>query len=128
MLTTNQIANFDIAVHSRIHIAIKYSKLSRDQTEAIFDGFLEPLARKGCVQNLDEIREWIKDSVCDKDLDGRQIRNVVTSALGLARAAGRSKLKKSDLRTVQDNVHEFKKDLSREYEKYRNSQETRLER
>ena len=122
MLTTNQIAQFDVAVHSRIHIAIKYDTLSKQQTLDIFDGFLGPLAQRGLVKNIDEIRDWLDEDVSKIGLDGRQIRNVVTSALGLARAQGDSRLDRKHIKTVLNNVRDFKLEFIRQYENYRNSQ------
>ena len=124
MLTTNQIAHFDVAVQSRIHVAIKYSKLSLEQTMAIFMGFLNPLIKRNRVHNIDEIREWIEDDVYKVGLDGRQIRNILTSALGLARAERKTKLEKKDLKKILDNVKDYKQDTLVQFEKYRNSQES----
>ncbi len=123
MLTTNQIAHFDVAVQSRIHIAIKYGQLSQTQTMAIFEGFLKPLAEKGRVKDMDDIRDWIKEDVYKIGLDGRQIRNIVTSALGIARAKGKTKLDKKDLKQILNNVRDYKDDFVRQFEKYKNSQD-----
>ncbi len=90
---------------------------------AIFDAFLKPLDDRSCVKEFDDITEWIKDDVCKVGLDGRQIRNIVTSALGLARAKGKKKLDKKDLKTVLDNVKEYKDDFLVQFEKYKNTQE-----
>ena len=122
ILTTNQIAHFDVAVQSRIHIAIKYTKLSENQTKAIFEGFLEPLRRKGRVQNYDEICIWIEEDVCRIGLDGRQIRNIVTSALGLARAQKKNRLDMQDLKTVLNNVKDYKDDFRGQFETYKAQQ------
>ena len=123
MLTTNQIAHFDVAVQSRIHIAIKYGKLTPAQTIGIFNGFLNPLVEKRRVKGIDHIREWIKDDVCKIGLDGRQIRNIVTSALGLARAERRTKLEYRDLKVILNNVRDYKDDFFVQFERYKNSQE-----
>ncbi|KAL9105307.1 MAG: hypothetical protein Q9227_009502 [Pyrenula ochraceoflavens] len=123
VLTTNQIAQFDVAVHSRIHIAIKYEALNQQQTLDIFDNFLGPLRDHGLVRNMGEIEEWLKDDVVNIGLDGRQIRNIVTSALGLARAQGESKLDRKHLKSVLNNVKDFKLEFIRQYEKYKNSQQ-----
>ena len=122
ILTTNQIAHFDVAVQSRIHIAIKYTKLSENQTKAIFEGFLDPLVRKGCVKDFDDIRTWIEEDVCRIGLDGRQIRNIVTSALGLARAQRKSKLDMQDLKIVLNNVKDYKDDFRGQFETYKAQQ------
>ena len=123
MLTTNQIAYFDVAVQSRIHIAIKYGQLTRQQTKDIFEGFLEPLIAKDRVKDIEDIREWIDEDVCKLGLDGRQIRNILTSALGLARAEGKRRLDKRDLRTILGNVKGYKDDFMRQFEKYKNLQD-----
>lgn len=123
MLTTNQIAQFDVAVQSRIHIAIKYTKLSEMQTKAIFEGFLTPLFKKGCVKDIDGIRTWIEEDVCRIGLDGRQIRNIVTSALGLARAHRKSKLEMHDLKIILNNVKDYKDDFRSQFEAYKLKQD-----
>ncbi|KAL8692665.1 MAG: hypothetical protein Q9218_002365 [Villophora microphyllina] len=123
MLTTNQIAHFDVAVHSRVHVAIKYGKLSEKQTMAIFEGFLTPLVEKNCVKDIDDIKEWIEEDVCKIGLDGRQIRNILTSALGLARAERKTKLEKKDLKKVLNNVRDYKTDFTVQFERYKNTQD-----
>jgi len=122
VLTTNQIAQFDVAVHSRIHIAIRYKDLSKDQTIAIFKGFLGPLAQKGRVKNYEEIVDWLEEDVWKMKFDGRQIRNIITSALNLARAQGKDKLDQRSIKSVLNNVKDFKDEFIRQYEKYRTDQ------
>ncbi|KAL8645451.1 MAG: hypothetical protein Q9210_006700 [Variospora velana] len=127
MLTTNQIASFDVAVQSRIHVAIKYTKLSKEQIMLIFEGFLKPLEKKNCVYKIDAIREWIAEDVCNTELDGRQIRNIVTSALGLARAQHRNKLEKEHLKKIYQNVGNYKRDFLVQFERYKNDQKGMLD-
>ncbi|KAL9004062.1 MAG: hypothetical protein Q9188_003097 [Gyalolechia gomerana] len=122
MLTTNQIAQFDVAVQSRIHIAVKYGALNKDQSMAIFDGFLAPLARAGLVKDMESITKWLNNDVVKMELDGRQIRNVVTSALGVARAQGKDKLEKRDMKQVLNNVKGFKEEFIKQFEKYKTEQ------
>ena len=90
---------------------------------AIFDGFLKPLAAKNCIKDIDDIKEWIEEDVSKIGLDGRQIRNIMTSALGMARAEGKTKLEKKDLKKIMNNVKDFKDDFLVQFEKYKNSQE-----
>ena len=123
MLTTNQIAQFDVAVQSRIHVAIKYVNLNEKQTMAIFEGFLEPLAERGLVKGMEDIREWLEEDVIKMGLDGRQIRNIVTSALGLARAQGKSRLEKSHIKMILSNVKDFKDEFIKQFEKYKSEQQ-----
>ena len=90
---------------------------------AIFEGFLKPLDEKDRIKDYDDIREWIKEDVCKIGLDGRQIRNIVTSALGLARAAQKRQLDKKDLKRVLNNVKDYKDDFMKQFERYKNSQD-----
>ena len=123
MLTTNQIAQFDVAVQSRIHIAIRYNNLNEDQTRDIFLGFLKPLEKRGLIKDMEGIEEWLNEDVLKMGLDGRQIRSIVTSALGVARAQKKTKLEKKDLKEILNNVKHFKDDYVKQYEKYKNSQD-----
>lgn len=129
-LTTNQIAKFDIAIVSRIHVAICYESLRPSQATSIFRNFLDKLYERGAIEgyhDTDGITEWI-DDISNDGLDGRQIRNIVTTALGLARAAkkggeGRGKLTKEHLVRAHKNVNNFKNEFKLQMEKYRDSQE-----
>ncbi|KAF6802117.1 AAA family [Colletotrichum sojae] len=125
-LTTNQIAEFDVAIPSRIHVAIRYQTLDSKQMEAIFAGFLDKLDEKGLVDEYDEIKEWLDEVVYKEGFDGRQIRNIVTTALGLARAEsdhGQSnKLKKAHMRRAFMNVSAFKRDFNTQMQRYIDSQ------
>lgn len=122
MLITNQIAQFDVAVQSRIHVAIKYVHLNEKQTMDIFKGFLEPLADQGLVKDMDGISEWLAEDVVGHGLDGRQIRNIVTSALSLARAQKKSRLEKNHLKKILNNVKDFKIEFIKQFEVYKNEQ------
>ncbi|KAJ5817755.1 P-loop containing nucleoside triphosphate hydrolase protein [Penicillium robsamsonii] len=130
-LTTNQIAQFDIAIPSRIHLAIQYKSLKPEQMKAIFKGFLQPLEDKGLVDDLDEILDWLQEDVYNLGFDGRQIRNIVTTALGLARAEfdrgkGRGRLSKKHIKPVVQNVRMFKTDFTVQYDRYIRSQESMI--
>lgn len=127
-LTTNQIAQFDVAIPSRIHVAVQYRSLDHDQMEAIFSGFLDNLAEKGLIQDYDEIKAWLEDVVYKEGFDGRQIRNIVTTALGLARAdardrGGQSRLDKSHLKRAFTDVSFFKRDFNTQMQRYKDAQE-----
>ena len=90
---------------------------------AIFKGFLDPLHKKGLIQGMDELELWLRQDVCKMGFDGRQIRNIITSALGLARNNKQAKLSKKEFRQVLDNVKDFKEEFIRQFEKYKISQE-----
>lgn len=71
---------------------------------------------------MNDITNWLEEDVCSIGLDGRQIRNVVTSALGLARAQGYSKVEMKHIKKMVNNVKGFKLEFISQYEKYKNSQ------
>jgi ATP-dependent Clp protease ATP-binding subunit ClpA len=129
-LTTNQIAQFDVAIPSRIHIAIKYETLSRVQMDKIFRGFLKPLEDRGLVEDYEGIMQYLKEDVYSSanKFDGRQIRNAVTTALGLARAeselnkGSKGKLRQTHLKRAINNANAFKSDFSVQFDRYKSSQ------
>lgn len=126
-LTTNQIAQFDVAIPSRIHVVIPYKHLNEDQMKNIFKGFLDPLKDDGLIENYPSIIEYLDEYVSAMRFDGRQIRNIVTTALALARAettkkGGTGKLKLHHLKTVATNTNQFKGDFSIQYQRYIESQ------
>lgn len=88
ILTTNRINSIDIAVQSRIHLAIRYDDLTKVQKQNIFQLFLGQL-EPDSIKNHDDITEYVMEYGCDFKLNGRQIRNVVSSALSLARSTAK---------------------------------------
>lgn len=96
--------------------------------EKIFQGFLQPLDEKGLVDDYKDIATWLSEDVYTIGFDGRQIRNIVTTALGLARAEmkykkGKPTLTKKHLRSVVNNARSFKSDFLVQYDRYINSQD-----
>lgn len=84
LLTTNRLTSLDVAVLSRIHLAIRYRDLGPDDIINIFNTFL----RKVDIDPEDKkaIDRWVKREAVEYNLNGRQIRNIVTSAQSLARS------------------------------------------
>ncbi|SPN99714.1 uncharacterized protein DNG_02565 [Cephalotrichum gorgonifer] len=128
-LTTNQIKQFDIAIPSRIHIAIKYDQLTNSQMEAIFRGFLDPLESKGMITDYKGMLGWLKEDVYYEKFDGRQIRNLVTTALGLARAdskeGSKPVLTKRHMMLAFRNCKSFKDEWLLQYNSYMQDQKMR---
>lgn len=124
-LTTNQIAQFDVAVQSRIHIALKYDQLNDEQTTSIFDQFLVQVHKNKQIKDRDlqDIRNWVKNEVIRRKygFDGRQIRNVLSCAMTLARARGK-KLSKEEVVDVVDFVRDFKTEFQLQFDRYISSQ------
>ncbi|EXJ63456.1 uncharacterized protein A1O5_11505 [Cladophialophora psammophila CBS 110553] len=111
ILTTNRITSLDIAVQSRIHLAIRYTDLTREQKIKIYNIFLSQLIAEGKV-DTDGIDDWIRWVGCEAEVNGRQIRNIVSSAYLLARSRTQNRnLKRDDLQTVNGIMKKFQKQL-----------------
>ncbi|KAI1753930.1 hypothetical protein F4782DRAFT_494461 [Xylaria castorea] len=110
ILTTNRMRSLDIAVQSRIHLAIKFTELNPQQKTNIYHSFLNQLATKGLVENLKDLEVWASKDGKRFDFNGRQIRNVLSTSLGIALADGR-KLNREDLVSVARQTDDFKRDL-----------------
>jgi len=120
ILTTNRIKSFDVAVQSRIHLAVLYDELDEGQVKKIWHGFLEQLNEKNTTDKY-KIEEWVDKWAYKSKLNGRQIRNIITSAQALAR--GRNGLNKKltceDIETVFEFTERFSRDLEGLYNDYR---------
>lgn len=71
ILTTNRITSLDIAVQSRIHLAIRYEDLTKEQKCNIFESFLSQLEPDD-IADFDDIMEYVKEYGSEADLNGRQ--------------------------------------------------------
>jgi len=118
ILTTNRMRSLDIAVQSRIHLAIKFTELTPDQKKSIFTSFLDQLANKNHVDNYPDIKDWVSDEAGRLDFNGRQIRNVVSTALGIALAENR-KMCRRDLSIIARQTDSFKRELAAQEAIYR---------
>jgi len=91
ILTTNRIREFDVAVQSRINLGIKYGDLDRLQMQEIFDNFLDQVPEEN-VQEKRAIKTWFREEDEAREwtnaLNGRHIRNIIFSAIDLAKADG----------------------------------------
>ncbi|KAL1306189.1 hypothetical protein AAFC00_004291 [Neodothiora populina] len=119
ILTTNQINYFDVAIQSRVHIAVEYRELNQQQTMAIFRQFLDQLKGKGFVDDMKPITDYLEEDVCKLQFDGRQIRNIMTSAVGLVHGRKGTKLGKKEIKEVVNIVKSFKDDYARQYDTYK---------
>lgn len=76
-LTTNRVKTFDPAFYSRISIALKYKGLSADSRRQIWDNLLAAA----------NIRGLDTEELASIELNGRQIKNTIRLAQGLANQA-----------------------------------------
>lgn len=83
ILTSNRVGTFDEAFKSRIQLALHYKKLDRTQREHIWRNFFGRLKELGEDFEEDEILSKIK-VLSAFEMNGRQIRNAITTARQLA--------------------------------------------
>jgi hypothetical protein len=109
ILTTNRVTSIDVAVQSRIHLAIKYVDLQPEYKSKIFKGFLDDIDASK-IEDRTSIDYYILVTSESTELNGRQIRNVVSSAQALANN-GEGKLKLEHIKEVLALTKEFNKQL-----------------
>jgi hypothetical protein len=89
ILTSNRVGTFDEAFKSRIQLALHYENLTRGQRRKIWANFVNRLERieKDNV-NTESLIDHL-DELAGHDMNGRQIRNALTTARQLALYKGR---------------------------------------
>ncbi|KAI0167618.1 P-loop containing nucleoside triphosphate hydrolase protein [Pestalotiopsis sp. NC0098] len=110
ILTTNRIKSFDIAVQSRINLAVKFDDLRETQRRTIFENLLGQLT-DDYLEDKRGIINWFKEDEeaykwCER-LNGRQIRNVVFSAASLAGIREDKKLTLKEIKTMLRETYKF---------------------
>lgn len=109
ILTTNRITSLDVAVQSRMHLAIQYKDLNEQQKKNIFMKFLDVIPGDR-IRDRDIINRQL-DWICKRaDLNGRQIRNIVSGAQALAKSED-EKLSYDHLSVVYDATSDFVQSL-----------------
>jgi hypothetical protein len=89
ILTSNRVGTFDEAFRSRINIALHYEDLKPRSRRKIWSNFLARLKDTEDGENLDEIEDRL-DELATHKLNGREIRNALSTARQLASYDGRS--------------------------------------
>lgn len=102
-LTSNRVKSFDEAFQSRIHVALRYSKLDKDARTKVWKNFME----------FDDSKEgrMLLQIVAERELNGRQIKNCVRTARSLAEAQGKG-VGLEHLKIVLDMQEQFEKDFA----------------
>jgi SpoVK/Ycf46/Vps4 family AAA+-type ATPase len=108
-LTTNRITSIDIGVQSRMHLAIQYKDLTEVQKFEIFKNFLEKVPDSKIVGSRRDLYKRVEGLCVRNILNGRQIRNIVSAALALAKSdeQGSGKLSYEHLRRVFETTMDF---------------------
>lgn len=90
ILTTNRVGTFDEAFKSRIQLALRYEKLQGYQRKQIWRNFFRRLKEIGEEEKIDfDDIELNLDELARYEMNGRQIRNSITTARQLAKYKGR---------------------------------------
>ncbi|CAF9941983.1 MAG: hypothetical protein HETSPECPRED_004597 [Heterodermia speciosa] len=83
ILTSNRIGTFDEAFKSRIQVALYYEKLTVPSRKKVWNNFVDMLEEDEEDVDFEDIRDHL-DQLAKIDLNGRQIRNTLTTARQLA--------------------------------------------
>jgi hypothetical protein len=81
-LTTNRVKEMDDAFQSRIHLTIAYDQLSKDSRKVIWQNFVREMKYQSDFKNED------LEELAELELNGRQIKNVLKSAVLVAGSKG----------------------------------------
>jgi AAA+ superfamily predicted ATPase len=107
IMTTNRVLTFDVAMLSRCHYAINFGSLSHTQEKEIWKGYLSQLDDRNSHHKKD-IEAWVKAITKKRTkLNGRDIRNVFTTAQTLAQAEADQKVRKEHLERIYDRLVDF---------------------
>ncbi|KAM5351088.1 hypothetical protein ACJ41O_003811 [Fusarium nematophilum] len=86
ILTTNRVGTFDEAFKSRIQLALRYEKLKDYQRKQVWRNFFDRLKGLGEHDNIDfDDLVLHLDELAEYPMNGRQIRNSITTARQLAK-------------------------------------------
>jgi SpoVK/Ycf46/Vps4 family AAA+-type ATPase len=84
ILTSNRVGHFDEAFKSRIQLALYYQNLDRGQRRQIWRNFFRRLEDlKETSVNYGDLERHVND-LADHEMNGREIRNAITTARQLA--------------------------------------------
>ena len=83
ILTSNRVGIFDEAFKSRIQVSLHYEDHTALARKAIWKNFLNILETSGANANIGELEDHL-DDLSQEVLNGRQIRNAMSTARQLA--------------------------------------------
>jgi len=109
VLTSNRVGTFDEAFKSRIQLSLRYENLTLQQRHQIWENFIERLETFHNIEvNFEELRRHVQD-LAAYNMNGRQIRNAITTARQLA-------LYKKQPMSFADLIHVIK--VASKFDKY----------
>ncbi|KAJ4504453.1 hypothetical protein HRR78_007803 [Exophiala dermatitidis] len=83
LLTSNRVGVFDEAFKSRIQLAIRFPNPDEEGRAKIWDNFFKALQKSGVEMDSEDLGDNVRSLAC-KELNGRQIRNIIKTARQLA--------------------------------------------
>lgn len=108
ILTTNRLFGLDPAVDSRVRVPMYFDSLSQKSLKAIFEYHLrENQVGEDAKRALSN---WFDYVSTETTMNGRELRNLIYSAIDLAAYEGHALCEK-DFRTVHGKLNEFRKHL-----------------
>ncbi|KAL2421213.1 hypothetical protein ABEF95_006376 [Exophiala dermatitidis] len=109
LFTSSRVGVFDEAFKSRIQLAIRFPKPDEVARAKIWDNFFKALQKSGAEMNFDDLRDNVR-GLARKELNGRQIRNIIKTARQLA-AFRKQRLGMQHLECSIEVVEEFERYL-----------------
>ena len=110
ILTSNRVGTFDEAFKSRIQVSLHYPNLNRSQRHKIWRNMINRLRTLEQPNiDFDDIDCYISE-LAEQEMNGRQIRNAITTARQLAKFKDRN-MTHADLKHVIDVAGRFDKYL-----------------
>jgi SpoVK/Ycf46/Vps4 family AAA+-type ATPase len=128
-LTTNRVMKLDIAMLSRIHYAIHFSELTKDQETGIWNeqvGQLEVAKGNVTFKEKAKIKNYVESYQKRPrgarfnqriGLNGREIHNVFKTAQHMANGDGGRQIRKEDLVDAIEAIENFRSEMRERVEK-----------
>ncbi|PLB34979.1 ATP-binding protein [Aspergillus candidus] len=111
ILTSNRVGTFDEAFKSRIQLSLHYPNLSQSQRLKIWRNLINRLKRLDHPSiDFDDIECYVAE-LAEKNMNGREIRNAITTARQLAKFKGK-KVSHAHLKHVIEVAGRFETYLS----------------
>jgi ATP-dependent 26S proteasome regulatory subunit len=118
-MTTNRVMTIDPAMVSRIHYALALGALDKEQEARIWKSYTKQLKPENCNE-ISKIKDWVglKTKKKISEMNGRQIRNLFTTAQALAEgelaegyADSTGKVALEHLKRINETMTTFRDDM-----------------
>jgi len=83
IMTSNRVGTFDEAFKSRIQVSLHYEDLTKKARQTIWNNFIVMLEEAGEDVNISDLESHLEE-IASEEMNGRQIRNAMTTARQLA--------------------------------------------